>query len=137
MQLVEAEAGDCPRRVSSAKPWCQGRAVGDVVQERGADAQGVGGAEAAIGGRVALDEDVAVEDVLRQTVGAGDEVAVRVGGDHRDVVDVGVDELQTELVAAWSLISDHVAMPSPSGRLRNLPVANGPDGLGAYSRRKT
>ncbi len=79
------------------------RAVGDVVEERCVDVPGVGG-HGHRSREVALDEPTG-RDVLRQTVRAGDEVAVRVGGEHRDVVDIEVDQLQTEL--GRGLLLDH------------------------------
>ena len=71
-------------------------AVRDVVEEGRADADRIVGDRDRVG-PITLDEATPAGHVLRQPeVRAGDELAVRVGGDHRDVVDVGVDELEAE-----------------------------------------
>ena len=77
------------------------RAVRDVVEERVA---GVQRGDASTGSSgIALDQGRLVELVehhdLREAVGAGDEVAVRVGRQQRDVEHVEIVELDAEHVA--------------------------------------
>ncbi|CAB4806070.1 unannotated protein [freshwater metagenome] len=78
-----------------------GRSVRDVVEERRVDAADVCRRWHWVG-EVALDE-AECGHVLGKAVGARNEVAVWVGGDHWDVVDVGVDKLQAELVGSLCL----------------------------------
>jgi len=70
------------------------RRVGDVVQEGDAGAQGLGAVHRA--GEVALDPAVVGHHELREPVGTGDEVAVGVGDEERDVVDVHVVQFDAE-----------------------------------------
>ena len=88
--------------------------VRDVRQEGRVEVQDVRRHRDGAGG-VALDE-AGGRDVLRQAAQrARDEVAVRVGGEHRDVRHVRVDQLQAEhsrLPAAW---------PTPTWRSRSVP----------------
>ena len=82
--------------------------MGDVVEERRADADAPFVLMRRTGVAVSPSTSAGLPGNITTAayrVRAGDEVAVRVGGDHRDVVDVGVDELEAEQVAAWALIS--------------------------------
>jgi len=80
-------------------------------------------------GEIAFDERSTRSHVLRQPVGAGEEVPVWVGGQHRDVEHVRIGEQQAELLArlclyvcpgadaAFSVCSDRAA-EKPAGRDR-------------------
>ena len=75
-------------------------------------------------GEVALDQ-AGRGHVLRQAVGARQVVAVRVGCDHRDVVDIEIDELHAQ--QACCLVLDHgprgeAAVCRTTGTCRSMPA---------------
>ena len=108
-------------------------AMGDVGEEGMAGADGAGGenAQPTIGGGVALDEERRVTGIkagehhLGVAIGAGDEIAVLIGGKQRDIADVWSRSAGCpEGLLACALTSAHVAMP-PFTPSISLPVETG------------